>query len=258
MDVSVLFVIDNTISMLAADYMGNTERLTAVKADCSHIIDKLYGADFSVITFDNTVKILSPFTSDTEFAKNTISSIYPMSEFYARGSSMNICKEALLEGVKHAKNKTDGSVAVFFISDGETTNEDTLESFAEAARYIDSGAVLGYGTKQGGKMYPKWSDGENVTALQDKSEYPYKDAVSKIDEDNLKQLANDMKISYINMSAQENIEDTLEEIKQNATLSTEDGEQTDGYQDIYYWFVLPLLLLLIYDFKVYIQRNILK
>lgn len=260
MDVSVLFVIDNTISMLAADYSNNTERLAGVKADCSYIIDELYGADFSVITFDNTAKMLSPFTSDTDFAKNTINAICPADELYAKGSSMNVCKEILLEVVEHAKNKDNGSVAVFFITDGEITNNDTLESFTEAAPYIDYGAVLGYGTKQGGKMYPKSSDGtdENGGALQDKSDFPYKDAVSKIDEGNLQQLADDMEISYINMNTQENIKDTLKEIKQNAAVSTEDSEETNGYQGIYYWFVLPLLLLLIYDFKVCIQRNIQK
>lgn len=83
------------------------------------------------------------------------------------------------------------------------TKEDTLESFQKAAKYIDYGAVLGYGTKQGGKMYPKPVEGEEVTALQDETEYPYKDAISKINEGNLKQLAKDMDMSYINMNQQE-------------------------------------------------------
>lgn len=247
-EVSVLFVIDNTISMLAEDYNSGTERLTAVKEDCSHIIDELYGADFSVITFDNTAKILAPFSNDTEFAKNTINSVYPINEFYARGSSMNTCKDILLQTLKHIKDKSTNPVAVFFISDGEITNEDTLETFAQASPYIDYGAVLGYGTKQGGKMYPISYDDEVKTPLQDESDYPYVDAISRIDEDNLQQLANDMGIDYIHMTAQENIDDTLEEIRQTVITSTANGEETYGYQDIYYWFVLPLLSLLIYDF----------
>lgn len=251
MDVSVLFVIDNTISMLAKDYNGDTERLTAVKEDCSYIIDELYGADFSVITFDNKAKLLSPFTSDTDFAKNTISAIFPMNELYAKGSSMNTSKEVFIKTLKYVKEKSKKPVAVFFISDGEITNEDKLESFAKAAPYIDYGAVLGYGTKQGGIMYPTTYNGKSTTPLQDESEYPYKDAVSKIDEKNLKKLAKDMKISYVNMNAQKNISNTLQEIRKNAVTSTEDGDETSGYKDIYYWFVLPLLLLLIYDFKVY-------
>lgn len=258
MEVSVLFVVDNTISMLAKDYDNDTERLSAVKADCSYIIDELYGADFSVISFDSEAKMLSPFTSDTEFAKNTISAIYPADELYAKGSSMNTSKEILLKTLKNIKKKNDGSVAVFFISDGEITNNDTLKSFSETSKYIDYGAVLGYGTKEGGKMYPKSDYDTETEALQDKSDYPYKDAISKIDETNLKQLADDMKISYVNMNKQENIKDTLTEIRQNANTSTEDGDKTTGYEDIYYWFALPLLLLLIYDFKVSVQRNVLK
>lgn len=255
MDVSVIFVVDNTISMLARDYNGDTERLTAVKADCSYIIDTLYGADFSVITFDNNAKLLSPFTNDTNFAKNTIDAIYPMNELYAKGSSMNTSKEVLLKTLKYIKNKSKNPVAVFFISDGEITNEDTLESFSQAAQYIDYGAVLGYGTKKGGKMYPKTAGGESTTPLQDSRDFSYTDALSKIDEKNLQKLAKDMNIRYVNMKNQENVSDVLQEIKQNAGTSTEDGDETSGYKDIYYWFVLPLLLLLIYDFKVYLQRK---
>lgn len=35
---------------------------------------------------------------------------------------------------------------LFFVSDGETTSVETLKSFAEVKKYINGGAVLGYGT----------------------------------------------------------------------------------------------------------------
>jgi len=248
MDVSVLFLIDNTISMQAVDYKENTSRLTGVKEDCSYIIDTLYGAEFSVISFDNTAKLLCPSTSDTEFAKNTISSISPMDEMYARGSSMNVCKELFTDVLKRLA-KRDKPVAVFFISDGEITNEDTLSSFSDVASYIDYGAVLGYGTKEGGKMYVNDSDSDTPTILQDETEYPYQDAISKLDETNLQQLAKDMKLSYINMTSQEHIEDTLEKIQQNVSASIEDSKETSGYQEIYYWFLIPVMGLLIYEFR---------
>ena len=44
LDTYVLFVVDDTISMLAQDYAGDTERLTAVKKDCEHIVDEMDGA----------------------------------------------------------------------------------------------------------------------------------------------------------------------------------------------------------------------
>lgn len=45
-DAYVLLVVDNTISMLARGYNGETERLTAVQEDCAYIMDELYGASF--------------------------------------------------------------------------------------------------------------------------------------------------------------------------------------------------------------------
>lgn len=248
MDISVLFVVDNTISMQAMDYKENMPRLAGVKNDCSYIIDSLYGADFSVISFDNTAKLLCPSTSDTEFAKNTISSISPMDEMYARGSSMNVCKELFTDVLKRLE-KRDKPVVVFFISDGEITNEDTLSSFSDVSSYIDYGAVLGYGTKQGGKMYVTEYGSDTPTILQDKTEYPYKDAISKLDKTNLQKLAKDMELSYINMTSQELIDDTLENIRQNVAASIEESEETEGYQDIYYWFLIPVMGLLIYDFR---------
>lgn len=249
LDMSVLFVVDNTISMQAMDYNGKESRFSGVIEDTGYIIDTLYGADFSVISFDNTAKLLCPSTNDTEFAKNTITSISPMDKLYAKGSSMNVCKELLLDVLKRLE-KRDKPVVVFFISDGEITNEDTLSSFSDAASYIDYGAVLGYGTKQGGKMYVTEFGSDEKTILQDETEYPYTDAISKLDETNLKQLAKDMKLSYINMTSQELITDTLENIQKNVSASMDETEETSGYQEIYYWFLIPVMALLFYEFRV--------
>ncbi len=246
-DVYVLFVVDDTISMLARDYNGETERLSGVKEDCERVIEQLSGAKFSVISFHNDAALLSPFTNDTEFAKNVIHSINPIEELYAKGSSLNICKDIMLEELKNAKSKGDGKITLFFISDGEITNGDKLESFKAAADYIDYGAVLGYGTKEGGVMYIKSLYEEEERIVQDTTDFPYKDAVSKIDETNLKQIADDMGVNYINMNTGRQIDSILKEIKENAKVETESTEET-GYMECYYFFVFPLVLLLIYEF----------
>lgn len=69
LDTYVLFVVDDTISMLAQDYAGDTERLTAVKKDCEHIVDEMDGAKFAVITFNNSANLISPYSDDSNFAK---------------------------------------------------------------------------------------------------------------------------------------------------------------------------------------------
>lgn len=244
---NILFVIDNTISMVARDYNGDTERMEALKDDCAYIVDELNGAKFSVITFNNSAKLASPFTENTEFIKNCINSTYPINELYARGSSMNVSKDLMTDIVKRTQEKNDGKVIVFFISDGEITNEDKLASFKDVAGYIDGGAVLGYGTQKGGKMYVTDYFSGEMEVIEDRSDYPYKDAVSKIDEANLKSIAKDLGIEYINMNKRDNIDGIIEGIKRNAIFS-EDEVGTEGYTDIYYIFVIPLLLMLIYEF----------
>ena len=124
LDTYVLFVVDDTISMLAQDYAGDTERLTAVKKDCEHIVDEMDGAKFAVITFNNSANLISPYSDDSNFAKSVLDSIYPLDSLYARGSSMNVCIDVMTDTLKRAKEKNDGNVVVFFISDGEITKSD--------------------------------------------------------------------------------------------------------------------------------------
>ena len=249
-DAKVIFVIDNTISMNAVDYNGETERLEGAKADCTKIIDALNGADFAVISFDNAAKLNSTYTNNTDYVKNSINNLYPPQSFYATGSSMNTSRDLLLETAKRGSENSDDALIVFFISDGEITNNDALCSFSEIRQYIDGGAVLGYGTEDGGKMYVYDYFSDDLEVVQDESDFPSKDAISKIDEKNLKAIAKDLGISYRNMNKNDTdvvIDDIIKDIKEN-TASSLDNKSLSGYKDIYYIFVIPLLLLLIYEF----------
>ena len=249
-DAKVIFVIDNTISMNAVDYNGETERLEGAKTDCTKIIDALNGADFAVISFDNAAKLNSTYTNNTDYVKNSINNLYPPQSFYATGSSMNTSRDLLLETAKRGKKNSDDALIVFFISDGEITNHDALCSFSEIRQYIDGGAVLGYGTEEGGKMYVYDYFSDDFEVVQDESDFPYNDAISRIDEKNLKAIAKDLGISYKNMNKNDTdvvIDDIIKVITENIASSLE-NKSLSGYKDIYYIFVIPLLLILIYEF----------
>lgn len=247
-DANVFFVIDNTISMAANDCADGTTRMDALKADCNNITGSLSGARFSLITFANISKLVFPLTESTSFVNSCIKGIGVTNELYAKGSSMNICKDMLVELVKAAHEKNTGKVIVFFISDGEITNGDTLDSFKEAAKYIDGGAVLGYGTSKGGNMYIKDYFSDDLVAIEDKSEYPYEKAVSKIDEENLKAIAKDMDIEYINMTTENKLDTVIDNIKKDTALLGDEDSRLDGYKDIYFIFIIPLVGMLVYEF----------
>lgn len=239
---NVLFVVDDTISMVANDHNGTNTRLEGAKEDCKHIIEQLNGAKFSTMIFHNKALLLGPYTKDTDFCYNTLNTITPLVEMYAKGSSMNVCKDLLLEQLKKTKENSEDPVFVFFLSDGEITNEDTLESFSAAASYLDGGAVLGYGTQKGATMthYEYLSDTE-PTEIKDPDDY-FSPAVSRIDEANLKQLAKDMKLDYIHMPNTSSLDTCLQTLKQNVSTSNDEDFET-GYDETYYYFAIPILLL---------------
>ncbi len=247
LDTYVLFVVDDTISMLARDYDGDTERLTAVKKDCSDIIDELDGAKFAVISFNNNANLVSPFTNNSQYAKDVIGSLYPIEEMYAEGTSMNVSIDMMTDTLKRAREKADGNVVVFFISDGEITNEEKLKSFKSAAKYVDGGAVLGYGTSEGGNMYVKSYYTDREELLEDTSSYPRKPAVSVIDEKNLKSIASDIGVKYINMNDSTKIDSTISKIKKESVSESKDGKVT-GYADIYYIFAAMLVVVMMWEF----------
>ena len=247
-DLDVLFVIDSTISMNALDYRNGETRLSGVKKDCKYIIDELEGSRFSVISFDNNAKILIPFTYDTNITLDSINLITPVTELYARGSSLNIPLDAMKDVLKSEINDDKRSKIVFFISDGEITDESKLKSFTELSKYISGGAVLGYGTQKGGymKYKNKYSDEEKYLMYYSSSGYGK--AVSKIDETNLKKISRDLKIDYIRMDKQNNIDSKLNEMKNKANLRVTANDKS-SYKDIYFIFIIPLLLLVILDFN---------
>ncbi len=256
LDAAVIFVIDDTVSMLAEDYGNNNEtRMDGVNKDCKYIISELAGASFSAMVFHNHATRLTPFTDDKEYLYGIIDSIQPMSEVYARGSDMNVGKPMLEDMLKDANKDEDRKVIVFFLSDGEITNEKELESYSDISSMIDYGAVLGYGTEKGGKMHAVTYDGmkELVTDYSNRDDPDYA-AISKIDEKNLKQIADDLGVSYIPMGETSRLDSLLNTIRKETTGEVEE-DRIEGYTDTYYYFAIALLAMLILEMLLYRRKE---
>ncbi len=254
-NLNFLFVIDTSYSMRALDYNGNHERFDGVINDCLHIIDEFPSSKYSLITFDDNAKIIIPFTNDTDLMEAELNAIILEDQSTAEGSTMNTpipLIEKVLSNAKESKGDAEKYI-IFFISDGEITIEnEKLESYSEIKQYLDNGAVLGYGTVEGGKMVDRLYEDDPD------SEYYYMHyydddlrshlAISKLDEKNLKQIASDMGVDYINMSEQKNIDDKLKYIKNEELNSQSNEDKISSYDDIYYYFAIPFIILLIINY----------
>lgn len=254
-NVDVIFVVDNTISMLAEDYNGDGRRMDAVKNDCKYITEQFPGASFSVIAFGDSVQRLTPYTVDANMVVETIGLLQGQPKYHAQGTSLNGVMDAMKQMLDDGR---ENYKILFFISDGEIQNSEELKSYKELDQYVDAGAVLGYGTEMGGPMKTVEYTGEESEYLYYyDDDYDEKLAVSKIDEGNLKSIASDFGIDYIHMTQQSEINSTIKDLqaKVNDLEMKEDTQSKEGYADIYYLFVIPLLLLLIWDF-IYYKRKI--
>ena len=250
-DLDVLFVIDNTISMKAEDYKSKKERLYGVKEDCKYIVKELNGARFSIITFNHKSRILTPFTTDANMTIEAIDVLDSVDEVYAKGSSLNTPLEDILITLKNAEKKDKRTRVIFYISDGEITDDSTLKSYKEIKKHVSNGAVLGYGTEKGG--YMKSTNKYTTTDSYIKDYSTYGNAVSKLDEKNLKQIAKDINIDYIHMISQDKINNKIKDIKKVLTSKMDETTKI-SYNDIYYIFIIPILILLLIDLIVFRRK----
>ena len=247
-NLDVMIVVDTTMSMWARDYDGSKERIKGVVEDINGITKALAGSNFALVTFDNKAKVLSPFTQDFGYINDLAETLsYPDSSS-ANGSDMSVPyhdMEALL--LSTAKKEGRKSI-VFFISDGEITNNKELMSYAPLAEYVAGGAVLGYGSAQGGKM-----------KIDTGYVYDYKtraDALSKIDEENLKQIAEDLGVEYLNLNSGSNsLTGLLQMIKDGSAVVIEKGDGAEVYEDIYYYFAIALAVMLLVELFFVIRRE---
>ena len=116
---------------------------------------------------------------------------------------------------------------------------------------------MGHGA--GGKMVSSaYSDNPSseyyYIYYYDENTYQKVTAISKIDEKNLKQIASDLGVDYIQTFKKANIDYKIADIKQEMSNSQTKEEKITTYKDIYYYFAIPLAILLIIDFVLKKRR----
>src|SRR5699024_282620 len=194
MNANVFFVVDRTGSMNAEDYHGEQPRLEGVQADMERIMEMTEGSRYSIIGFDSSATQQLPLTTDAGAAAAWIDTLETEPTAYSQGSNMDRPLTTLLTALTETRrDDPDPHILVYFLADGENTDEREAEPFSQTASLVDGGAVLGYGTTEGGQMRASGgdTDGEYIT---DESGQP---GVSRIDEEQLETIAGQMGVPYL-------------------------------------------------------------
>ena len=248
-NLDVLFVVDTTLSMWAEDYNGQNMRMDGVIDDAEYIINELAGSNFALVTFDDKANVLSPFTQDFHYIENLLSTLYSPDSETATGSDLSLPYKDIESLLLSSSRKENRKTIVFYFSDGEITNGSELASYEDLAQYVDDGAVFGYGTESGGKM----KDGSWGYIYDYET---HQDAVSRIDEENLKLVAEDLGISCYNVNdGNSAIKGGIELIKQSSKTIVEKGLGAEVFKDIYYYFAIILALVLVWELVVIVRKG---
>jgi len=238
----VLFVLDTTISMWAVDGEDShsSTRFEVAVEDCRKIMDALNGSHFALITLDNTALIRAPFTQDADNIDSALESLTQPDCHYATGSTPAVAHDAMEKLLRSSAAKENRLTYVFFLSDGEiTSDEGSVFSFADLAGYIDGGAVLGYGTQEGATMRDL-----HRYAFRFQDPVTGEDAVSRMDESVLGQIAIDLDIRYIHEAGDDEYGYVVSDVYSKASsLTRQLSLQT--MDDTYFpWMVLLFVCLL--------------
>lgn len=199
-DVDVFLVVDTTSSIAAEDF-GGEPRLAGVQRDVAAVAAGLAGARFALITFDAAAVVRLPLTTDAGALDTAAGVLAPEITDYARGSSITAAGPVLAGRLQAARDSHPERLRyVFYLGDGEQTSASPAGQLAVDRGLVDGGAVLGYGTADGGRMRT-FEGGRTGSAgaeyIQDGSPAGGGDAVSRIDEDALRSIADTLGVPYV-------------------------------------------------------------
>lgn len=190
------FIVDLTGSMAAQDYDGTEERLEGVRADITDIVDTNPGARYSIIAFSSTATEQLPLTTDARAVRSWVDAARRESTNYSAGSSLNRPRDALRDALERARDNNPQNVRIaLFFTDGENT-ENTDIDYGSVADLVDAGYVFGYGTEDGAPMLRSfWGEEDAGVYITDPE--TGEDAISRIDPENLRTLAEQLGLDYV-------------------------------------------------------------
>ncbi|ACQ82202.1 von Willebrand factor type A [Beutenbergia cavernae DSM 12333] len=253
----LFFVVDRTGSMAAEDWNGGAPRLDGVRNDLVALTEAMAGARYSIIGWDSQATRQLPLTTDARAVRSWADTLRQEVSAYSAGTAVDRPLEALRDALEGAAERNPGNVRlVFFLSDGENTNGDDsaageMASYEELAPLVDGGAVLGYGTSEGGRM--RMYDGTDATGagtdapfITDPTQSGSPDAISRIDETTLRTIAEQLGVEYSHRIEPSSVDSLVSGIDVQ-DIASDGRREVTTYTDVYWPAALVVALLLAWE-----------
>lgn len=247
-NLNVYLVVDTTGSMLAEDYGEGRPRLDGVRSDIAGIAAELPGARYSMVTFDQASRIRLPLTTDTTALEAATETLQTERSEVSHGSSVTVARERLQTLLERAATQyPERGRLVFYLGDGEHTAPEAPAPFVLPSGLVQGGAVLGYGTAEGGRMRPTSPYGASPGGyLQDP--VTGEDARSVIDEGALRGIAASLGVPYVHRATGEPMAPVVGGIDVDRFGTAElDQERIRARGELYWLLLLGLAALAVWE-----------
>lgn len=247
-NVEIFLAVDRTGSMAAEDWEDDQPRLEGVRRDVRDLVRATGGARYSIVTWDSTARIELPVTTDSSAVTSFADSLHQEISEFSSGSSLNRPVAVLLDTLQDAASSRPQNFRfLIVISDGENTDPDVTgldAEWASVGSLIDGGAVVGYGTPEGGPMRVFVTGTGPQDEYMEDPDHPGTRAISIMDEAALADLAGQLGLPLLVNPTEAQIEDLGEQLMRDAEEIPDDRNLRQGYRYVVWPFALAATLLL--------------
>jgi len=244
--IDVYILLDVSKSMAAEDIKPS--RLEKAKFEISRLIMKLQGDRIGLVVFAGEAFIQFPLTSDYSAANLFLNAV----DFNTVPQQGTAIGPALEMAIKSFPEKDETKKVIVLITDGED-HEGNIDAAVDAARSKDIAVyAIGLGSP-GGVPIPVKDESGNPRGY--KKDNQGNIVLTKLDEEILKSIVAKGNGKYYRGS---NTEDELDLIYKDLAKiqQTEYGsKRVTDYEDRYYYFLIPAILILIAEFFISYNKS---
>ena len=171
-------------------------------------------ASFAALRFGASGTLDVPLTPDAPAIDNWANTLAVEATSVSAGSSLDAPIDQLLLTAKSIREAhPDDAIVLYLITDGEQTSNVTRRTFSSLRQYLNDGFTVGVGSTEGGKI-PVIADGvsagdSNTTDHWVVDPDTGEPGISKMDEKNLKDIADEISGTYVAVNASQTLADSV-------------------------------------------------
>ncbi|GGI56071.1 VWA domain-containing protein [Winogradskyella haliclonae] len=225
--VDIVFAVDVSKSMLAEDIAPN--RIEKSKQLVTQIINSLGSDRVGIIAYAGKAFPQLPITTD-----------YAASKMFLQNMNTDMMTSqgtAIREAIELAKTYYDDEEqtnrVLVIISDGEDHEGDAADIAEEANEQGIRILTIGVGNEKGGPIPIK----RNGIVLNYKKDKNGETVITKLNEETLKDIANEANGVYINGSNTEKVVDTIKDLLDKMDKKEFESKQIADFKDQFQWFL---------------------